>query len=231
MTIPTLSTIALSLLTVLAFIGARGAARLVRQHPLANPTLLGALIVGAVLTVMNIEVETYVIAARPLGGALDLAIVALGVGLAPRLKTLGRRLWRAAAALIAGVAFGMVSAVLLGRLFSLPPPFLEALSVKTVSSGFAIALMEATGGPPPLAAGLVVATGVVGALTLPPLLIRFAPHDDIGLGLGTGTAAHIVGTDALMRTRREAAVVAALAMAMAGPVAALFLPMLRPFIG
>ncbi|MBV7257352.1 LrgB family protein [Pacificimonas sp. WHA3] len=213
------------LLTLMAFVAARGAARLAGGHPLANPVLGGALITGAMLWALSVTVEDYVIAARPLMGALDLAIVALGYVLVERLSGRIRLLLPILGALAIGTAFGIASAYFAARLFGLPLDFVQAISAKTVSSGFAIALMERLGGPPPLAAGLVIATGMIGALTVPPLLKWLKLDDDDTLGLSTGLAGHIVGTDMLMRSNAGAGAAAALAMAVAGLIAAVILPL------
>ncbi len=215
-------------LTLLAFFAARALSRRAGGHPLANPVLWAAVLVGAILWALSIRVDDYVLAARPLMNVLDLAIVALGHVLVTHLAGRMKLLLPVLGALAVGIGVGIGSAILGARLFGLPVDFVQALSVKTVSSGFAIAIMERLDGPPPLAAGLVITTGMVGALTIPPLLKRLGWDDDDALGLGTGMAAHIVGTDALVRTRPAAGAMAALAMAIAGLLAALVLPWLWP---
>jgi putative effector of murein hydrolase len=115
--------------------------------------------------------------------------------------------------------------VLLARALGLPALMQQALGVKSVSSGFAIAIMNRLGGPPSLAAGLVIITGMIGAMLLPPMLKRARLGRDGPMGAGLGMAAHIIGSDALARTRPGAARIAALAMAMAGLVTAILLPL------
>lgn len=219
-----------AVLTFAAFFAVRAAAdRFARGHPLANPVLWSAAAVFLILQLSDIGVAAYRDAAAPLLTLLDLAVVALALPLTASVRGAGRRLWRALAALLCGGAAAMVSAVGLAAAFGLAPPLVQALSVKSVSSGFAIALMQRFGGPAPLAAGLVVATGMIGALILPPLLTRLGYREE-AVGLATGQAAHIVGTDALLRRRPRAGAHAALAMAVSGLVAAALLPLLWPVI-
>ncbi|MGB3722354.1 MAG: LrgB family protein [Pacificimonas sp.] len=227
---PMLGSVAACVLTLIAFLAARSLSRLAKGHPLANPVLWGAVMVGAILWALQVRVDDYVLAARPLMRALDLAIVALGYVLVTHMRGRVKQLLAVLGALIVGVSVGIGSAILGARLFNLPTDFVQALSVKTVSSGFAIAIMERLGGPPPLAAGLVITTGMIGALTVPPLLRRLRLDDDETLGLGTGISSHIVGTDALMRSRQGAGALAALAMAIAGLLAALILPLVWPLL-
>ena len=84
--------------------------------------------------------------------------------------------------------------------------------------------MKSVGGPIGLAAALSVATGVVGALTIPPLFDRLGVTG-AARGLGIGVAAHIVGTDWLTRRDPRAGGLAALALVLAGLVAAVLLPL------
>lgn len=208
---------------------AYGVSRALGGHPLANPVLWGAALVTAALWALGIEVADYVMAARPLMAVLDLAIVALAVLLLDQLRGAGRRLLAALGALAVGSAAGMAMAIAGAKLLGLPAELQQALAVKNITSGIAISLMEHLGGPPPLAAGLVIATGMVGALTLPPLLQRMGMDAD-ALGIGTGQAAHIVGTDALVRTSERAAANAALAMVVGGLIGAMLLPFAWRFV-
>lgn len=224
------ATLAAAAAVLLIYLGmSRMSARL-GGHPLANPVLWSATAVLALLFLLGIAVESFVAASRPLLRVLDLAVTALALPLVMQLRGRGRALLPVVAALLAGGAVAMGSAIGLAMLFGLPVPLVQALSAKSVSSGFAIALMERFGGPAPLAAGLVVTTGMIGALILPPLLKRAGFHREDELGLATGQAAHIVGTDALLRSRPGAGAYAALAMSVSGLIGALLLPFFWPLI-
>ncbi|MEE4348735.1 MAG: LrgB family protein [Pacificimonas sp.] len=199
-------------------------------HPvLANPTLWSAVVVLIALAAAEESVSTFLAASAPLALALELAVVALALPLVGAVRALPSPRWPVIAALLAGAVTAMGSAVALALLFGLPQALTQALGVKSVSSGFAIALMERLGGPAPLAAGLVVTTGVIGALLLPPLLRRFS-FDSRASGLATGLAAHVVGTDALLRSWPEAGRFAVLAVSLGGVIGALLLPLLWPFL-
>ncbi|MGB7406272.1 MAG: LrgB family protein [Pacificimonas sp.] len=214
------------LLTIAAFVSARGLARLAEGHPLANPVLVGALIVATFLIALDVSVPDYLTAAHPLMDALDLAIVALGYGLVQQLRGSLSRLGPALIAIVTSLIVGVGSAVGLAIAFDLPGDFVDALSVKTVSSGFAVAIMERVAGPPSLAAGLVIATGMIGALSFPILFRKLRIADAESRGIATGMAAHIVGTESLFRADARAGAWAALAMALAGLIAGVALPLL-----
>ena len=199
------------------------------HHPLANPVMWSAILVWAALALVGIGEARFAAATGPLAVLLEVAIVALALPLVTALMEAPRPRLALLAALLAGSLVAMASAVGLALLFGLADPLVQAFSVKSVSSGFAIALMDRFGGPASLAAGIVVTTGIFGAIVLPPLLARLG-FDARARGLGTGQAAHVVGTDTLLAREPEAGRYAALAMAAAGLIGALLLPFLWPFI-
>ncbi|MBZ6377476.1 hypothetical protein B5C34_04735 [Pacificimonas flava] len=211
--------------TLLAYWAALKVAAAV-PHPLVNPVLLAALGIWLALWLTGMTPSAYRAAAGPLVLALELAIVALGVPLADRLKALKGRALPAFCALLVGTSVTIAAGIGLARLAGLPVPLVEALSAKTVSSGFAIAIMERIGGPAALAAGLVVATGMIGALTVPPLFRRLGLTAPDALGLAAGQSGHVVATDALLRTDRASGEYSALALIITGLLGSVLVPLL-----
>lgn len=222
---------ALVSLGVLAvFLAARRFSRRTRQHPLANPTLVAALVVGLALALLRIPVAHFEAAAWPLRWALGPAIVALAHFIASHVGELRRHGPALLGAVVGGSLVGIFSALLCARLLGLGPSLTHALSTKSVTSPFAIAIMERLGGPVALGGGLAVTTGIVGAVLLPPVLKALRLDDSVTAGVAVGQAAHIVGTDALARRDLRAAAYAGLSTALAGLVTALLLPLLWPWL-
>lgn len=218
--------LALCVSVVAAFLLARRIASRARYHPLLNPILLAAALVGAGLWLTGLPLDRFAELARPLRWLLGPAIVALGHLIWAQRDALKANALPLAAAIGLGSLTGITSAVSLARFLGLDFTLQGALAPKSVTSPFAIALMERLGGSPELAAGLVIVTGIVGAILLPPLLQRLKLDDPDTLGVATGQAAHIVGTDALARRDARAAAFSGLTMTLAGLVTAVLLPLL-----
>lgn len=215
---------------LLAFAVARRLSRAARHATLANPILVAALIIWAGLGAAGIAPERFVAHTRPLRLALDVAIVAMGALLVQHRARLAAN-WRALALAIGGGSLaGILSAVALARLLELPRELAMALSAKSVTSPFAITLMDRLGGPAALAAGLVIATGIIGAALAPPLLDLIGVRSSAARGTATGMSAHIVGTESLLRRDPEAAAFSAATMVLAGLTTALMLPLLWPLL-
>jgi putative effector of murein hydrolase len=215
---------------VALFLALRALSRRLNQHPLANPVLLTTVAIWLSLGAVAVPVARFEAEAWPLRWLFAPAIVALAHFIAAR----GRELVRYGPAVLGAVAVGSVvgmgSAVACAKLFGLGPELTRAIATKSVTSPFAIALMERLGGPAALAAGLSVATGIVGAVILPPLLRLSRIVDAGATGVAIGQASHAVGTEALARRNAHAAGYSGLAMALAGLAAGALLPFVWPWL-
>lgn len=221
-----IASLAVCAAVVAAFLLARRLAARGGHHPLLNPILLAAAFVGLGLWAVGLPLDRFAELSRPLRWLLGPAIVALGHLIWAQRATLQASAGPLLLAIGAGSLTGITSAVSLARYLGLDTTLEHALAPKSSMSAFAIALMERLGGSPELAAGIVIVTGIVGAILLPPLLTRLKLDDPETMGVAVGQAAHIVGTDALARRDAKAAAFSGLAMALAGLATALLLPLL-----
>jgi putative effector of murein hydrolase len=212
-------------LVVLAFAAAQRIARRCGHAPWANPVLGAAIIIIAVLAAADVPIVSFESHAAVLRWPLGMAIVALAAPVYREWPLIRRGAWRLLAVLTGGAIAGIATAVWAAKWLGLAPLLVHAVATKSVTSPFALAIHGALGGPAELAAGLSIATGIIGAMLLPPLLARLRLDDPRTLGLAVGQAAHVVGTDALLRRRPAAAPFAGLALAVAGVLTALLLPL------
>lgn len=199
---------------------------LLRQHPLANPIFIAALLILAGLAVLSLPVADYTRSVEPLRWLLGPATVAFGLPIYRQravILSAGKAL---IGALLIGSFTGIVSAVALARLLGISTSTVQALSTKSVTSPFAIAVMERMGGPSELAAGLVILTGLAGAAVLPACLKREREQDPESYALAMGMAAHIVGNQHVARVAPQALSIAGLALTVAGLATTVMLPLM-----
>jgi putative effector of murein hydrolase len=185
--------------------------------------LVTALGVELVLWGVGAPVARYMAAVMPLRWLLGPALVALALVIEGNRALLKAEPGPFAIAIAGGAMVGVGSAIGLARLAGLDQILVQALATKSVTAPFAVAVMKSVGGPVGLAAALSVTTGVIGALTIPPLFDRLG-ITGAGRSLGIGVASHIVGTDWLTRRDPKAGGLAALALVLAGLAAAVVLP-------
>lgn len=196
------------------------------RHPLANPVLIAILLVGTALLVSGTSHARYFEGARFVHVLLGPATVALALPIW-RNRALIARHWRAiGAALGIGALVGIVSTLALARLLGLSGATLASLAPKSVTAAIAMGIAEQVGGTPPLTAVLVIATGILGAVMVTPLMNLLRIRDYAARGFAVGIAAHGIGTARALQVNEKAGAYAALGMALNGLVTAILVPLL-----
>ncbi len=209
---------------IAAFEAARRLSARLGNPPWASPVLVAALVAGALLALLHVPVAMFVAASLPLRWLLGPALVALALVIDSNRAALRSGAVAVFVAISGGVAVGIGSALGLAKLLGLGPALRSAVAVKTLSTPFAVAIMTSVGGPVALAAALAVVTGVVGAVLVPLMFDALRLKSRAARALGMGVSSHIVGTDWLTRRDASAGGLSALAMVVAGTLAALLLP-------
>ena len=163
---------------------------------------------------------------------LGTATVALAVPIYKGLGALRGRMLPLLAALAAGGAVSIASAVGIALLLGADRAIVGALWVKSVTAPIAMGVAERIGVSPTLTAVFAVSTGILGAM-----LARFV-LDAVGSkawwqrGFALGVASHGIGTSRAFSVSEEAGTYASLAMGLHGVLGALAIPLaaawLRP---
>lgn len=215
-----------SLLVMLGFALMRRVSARLGHPPWANPLLATALLILALLALLELDVQVFRGLAAPLGWALGPAIVALAAVADLVRPLLAGRARPALLAVLGGAVIGTLCAWGLATLMGLEQTLRAALTVKTVSSPFLIAVLGPLGGPVALAAALSVTTGVISAMLLPPLLDRLGLSDREARAIALGVSGHLVGSEYAIRRDPERGGLAIIALVATGLLAALVLPLL-----
>ncbi|MCI8855557.1 MAG: LrgB family protein [Clostridiaceae bacterium] len=164
---------------------------------MANPLLLSAAALGAILALTGTPLETY-----ETGGAF------LSILLTPATVSL--------AGTLAGSLVSVGSIYALGRLFWLDWELLAALLPKSVTSPIALPLAESLGGLTAVTSVAVVFTGVTGAVALPSFLKLIGIREEVAQGVAIGTASHAVGTSRAITLSEMAGAMSSLSIGIAG---------------
>ena len=225
-----LAALAVSCGVVAAFVGIAALIRGLDLPAPVSPVLVTALAVGGVLLATRTSVAAFSGLTAPLHHAFGPAVVALAAGVHDNRRALRAAGRPFAAAVVIGTVAGIASALALARLLGLGPLLVAATLTRTASAPFVVLVQARAGGPTALATGIGVATGVIGALVLPPLLGRLGIRDRAALGTAVGVAAHLVGTVAIGRRDALAGVFASAALVGAGVLVGLAVPPLWPWL-
>jgi len=93
-----------------------------------------------------------------------------------------------------------------------------------------LADVERLGGPAPLTAALVLATGILGAVLVTPLMNALRIRDYAARGFAAGLASHGPGTARAFHIDPDAGVFAGLAMGLDAVVTPALVPALLPWL-
>ncbi|KAB7623338.1 LrgB family protein [Alkalilimnicola sp. S0819] len=218
-------------LTVAVFLAAGWLQRLGRGFPLLHPVLLSMAVLIGVLSLTGTDYDTYFDGAQFIHFLLGPATVAIAVPLYDNRHQIGPLLWPLLAACLAGVSAAAASAVGIAALLRASPQTLLSLAPKSVTSPIAMGIAEKLGGLPSLTAGMVLITGIFGALVAGPLFRWLRIRDERARGLALGVAAHGFGTAQALGISTLAGAFAGLGMGLAGVLTAFLLPLLAGLLG
>jgi predicted murein hydrolase (TIGR00659 family) len=212
--------------TILAYLVADGVARRLGHPPWANPVLLSVLLIAPMLWLTRTDYTTYFEGAQFIHFLLGPATVALALPLWDNRDTIRTSVAPIVLALFAGSIVAAGSAILLARAFGLPMEVLLSLAPKSTTAPVALGISEAIGGLPALTAVLVILTGIIGAVTVTPLMNLLRISDWRARGFAVGVAAHGIGTARAFQVNPVAGAYAGIAMALNALLTSLIVPVL-----
>ncbi|MGL4442012.1 MAG: LrgB family protein [Alsobacter sp.] len=212
--------------TLAAWLVADGLARASGRHALVNPVLIAVVLVALLLRATGTDYATYFEGAQFVHFLLGPATVALGVPLYRNLSQVRRNLLPMAAALAVGSVVAVVSAVGIAAALGVPRAVLVSLAPKSVTAGIAMGVSEALGGVPSLTAALVIATGIIGAVMVTPLMNALRIRDYAARGFAVGLASHGIGTARAFTVDPVAGTFAGIAMGLNAVVTAVLVPLM-----
>ena len=216
--------------TLAAFLIADALAKAAHRNPLVNHVVIAIALLGVLLKVTGTDYQTYFNGAQFVHFLLGPATVALGVPIYANMALVRRNFWPMAAALLVGAAVAIVSALLVAKALGAPRAVLVSLAPKSITAGVAMAVSETLGGAPPLTAVLVIATGVLGAIVVTPLMNALGVRDFAARGFAVGLASHGIGTARAFSVDPVAGVFAGLAMGLNAVVTPAIIPALLPWL-
>ncbi|MDB6177322.1 LrgB family protein [Paracoccus sp. Z330] len=212
--------------TLLVYMGSDSLAARLGRPALANPVLIAVCAMSAILWTTGTPYADYFDGAQFIHFLLGPATVALAVPLHSNLAAIRRLAAPILAALLVGSAVAAISAVLLAQAVGLPENVVISISPKSTTAPVAIAISEALGGLPSLTAVLVILTGIIGAITVTPLMNLLRIRDWRARGFAVGVAAHGIGTARAFQVNETAGAFAGIAMALNALMTSLLVPII-----
>jgi putative effector of murein hydrolase len=186
--------------TLVAYLVGDGLARASGRAPLVNPVLIAMLLLGGVLLATGTPYQTYFEGAQFVHFMLGPATVALAVPLYQNRAHIRKSLIPMLGALLAGSVTAIATALLIAK------------------------AMGVTGAELMSLAALVILTGIIGAITVTPLMNAMGVTDWRARGFAVGVAAHGIGTARAFQVNPTAGAFSGIGMGLNALLTALITP-------
>ena len=201
------------------------------RSAMLNPILLTIISVITLLSVGNIEYDTYHHAGEIIEFWLKPAVVALGVPLYKQLNTIKSQLLPVLFSQLAGCVVGILSVVVIADLLGATPDVVYSLAAKSVTTPIAMEVTKALGGIPSLTSAVVICVGIFGGMAGFRVMRMGHIGSPIAQGLSMGTAAHAVGTSRAMTISDRYGAFSGVALTINGILTAILTPYILRMFG
>lgn len=200
------------------------------KNPVFNRFLIALILILLFIVFTGIKYEQYKTGGDMLSIFLGPATVALAIPLYEQLSVLIKNKFVVLIGILVGCAFSFVSIFISSKIFMFSQEIYLSTLSKSVTTPVAIMLSEKIGGVSALTMFSVVIAGIVGATVLPSLAKLLKIRNKVAIGLGIGTASHVLGTAKAMELGDVEGAFSSLAVSVAGIMTVIIVPLFLNFI-
>lgn len=164
------------------------------SNPFLLPILTTTIVMVSILSIFDISYNTYMIGGDWINQLLGPAVVALAFPLYKQRKVLMNHIYVILGGVFLGIAAGMFSGFLFGKLIGVTDELAVSILPKSLTTPVAVQISEELGGIPALTAVFVMIAGLTGAILGPLILKLFRITNPVSKGIAMGSASHAIGT-------------------------------------
>jgi len=195
------------------------------HSPLANPLLLSILTIISLILLLDIDLIAYEQGNKLFIWLLEPAVVALAIPLYQQLPLIRKHFKAIILSCIIAVFLAISTGLGIALLFSPAPEVMLSLIPKSVTSPIAMSIAQNNGGYASLAASVVIAVGLLGALFGFSLFKIAKITDPKAQGLAMGAGAHAIGTAKALEMGEQQGAFSSLALVICGILTAFLAPL------
>ncbi|MBR3823634.1 MAG: LrgB family protein [Lachnospiraceae bacterium] len=200
------------------------------KFPLANPLLVGAILIIGVLVALDIEYKAYQASVRPISFLLTPATVCLAIPLYRQLSLLKKYPLAIIGGVLSGVLTAMVSIYFLSRAFGLTHEEYVSILPKSITTAIGMGVSEKMGGVVALTVISISISGISGTILADIWLKLLRIREPIAKGLALGTAAHALGTAKAMELGEIEGAMSSLSIVVTGILSVIAISFFAPLI-
>lgn len=200
------------------------------KQPLLNPILVSAIMVIAVLKILNIPNSAYQAGCQALSFLLTPATICLAISFYEQFQKLKKHISAVLVGVLAGTVCSIGLIYLLCRFFGLEDALTASLLPKSVTTAIGVALCDEIGGIAAITTAAIAITGIFGNITGPLMCRLFGLKDEVAQGVAFGTAAHVIGTAKATEMGQLTGAVSSLSLTIAGLITTVLLSFLAQYV-
>lgn len=200
------------------------------KSPILNPILVSVLLILVFLAISGMPVADYKAGMGTLSWLLTPATICLAVPMYEQFQVLKKNLPMILAGVAAGAVSCLVMVILFGLLAGFEPLLTISLLPKSITTAIGVALSEMLGGMTGVTTAAIVFTGIFASIMGPAFCRIFRLTDPVAQGVAFGTAGHVIGTSKANELDPLTGAVSSLSLVVAGLITAVVLPILANLI-
>lgn len=187
---------------------------------------MSVIMVIIVLKVFDIPYSDYNIGGQYITFLIAPATVAMVINLYKNFDLFKKNFLAIIIGIIAGVVTSVSSAYFLAKAFGLGQDIKLSIITKSLTTAIATAITGEYGGIASITIVAVMITGISGAVIAPIVIKIFKIEDPVAQGISIGTSSHAAGTAKALEMGQVQGAMGGLAIALAGFVSVILIPIL-----
>lgn len=191
-----------------------------------NPLFISQALIVIFMLKFHISLEAYNKGGQYISFFLGPATVILAVPLYKKIKLLKENSIPIIIGITLGSVLGMITIVLLSKLFGLDMVLKQSIMPKSVTVPIGVEISSQLGGIPSVTAAAIIITGILGAILGPTICKIFRIKDKVAIGIAMGTSSHAVGTTKAMEIGEVEGAMSSLSIGVAGLITVITAPII-----
>lgn len=194
------------------------------KAPFLIPVLTTSICIVALLLSFNLSYDSYMKGGQYIDLLLGPAVVALAYPLYKQFDVLLKNMVPILSGVTVGAIIGMISGLLLAKMFGVDKQLILTLLPKSVTTPVAMEVADMLGGHASLTVVFVMIAGFTGVVIGPYVLKGLRVDSDLGQGIAFGSASHAIGTSKAFEYGLNTATVSSVAMTLCAIAVSIFAP-------
>lgn len=186
------------------------------KQAIFNPLLVSIVFVIGVLSLFDVQYETYEEGAKYLSYLLTPATVCLAIPLYEQMELLKQHRKAIFLGIISGVFTSLLSVLLLCTLFQFTHQQYVTLLPKSITTAIGMGVSKELGGIVTITVAVIIITGVLGNMIAETVCRVFRITHPVAKGIAIGTSAHAVGTAKALEMGEIEGAMSSLSIAVSG---------------